>query len=584
MSMGWDEGEEIWLEQETAGNLVCEALKRMRDSGILCDVQLLTLDSDGKEATLSAHKVVLAASIPFFRGMFTGGMAEANQAKVQLKTIRAEDLEQLVSYAYSGRLRITTGNAQALMEAANFLQIQPVFEASATFIGKRLDESNALTLWTLAFTLGADSPLLKAADRFLSMHFLSLSKTDEFRSLDHKNLLGILEKDSLHVEKEEQVFDAVMRWVETDKDARVPHLSKVLAKVRLHLLRPDFLVDAVVGNPLIRADDGCQDLIKEASAYHQMPEPRSLLQRCRTPLLQPRCRNDGPGLIYAVGHVHNSHASVEIYDPMLDRWFPIEAMSTRRQYAKVAVMHGFLYVIGGTIGGLEALGTVEVFNPETQSWREVVSLNVKRFECAVAVCNHRLYVCGGSENAFRARLASVEVLDPEKNEWTMAQPMSRQRRFPGIAVLHGQIYVIGGLCDGAALNTVERMDPETGAWMPVKSMRSPRYKLGACALNGKIYVCGGAYDNCQSLDTSEMYDPVTDTWTSMGSMNVKRGDVSLVASYDRLFAIGGYGPSHLDSMETFDEASNSWSFVAPMLTHKGPVAVGVVPVFPKPHI
>lgn len=61
-----------------------------------------------------------------------------------------------------------------------------------------------------------------------------------------------------------------------------------------------------------------------------MPERRQLLQ---TFVTKPRCCDDVPGIIYAVGGLTNagdSLSTVEKYDPLVGRWETIEPMSTLR--------------------------------------------------------------------------------------------------------------------------------------------------------------------------------------------------------------------------------------------------------------
>ena len=65
-------------------------------------------------------------------------------------------------------------------------------------------------------------------------------------------------------------------------------------------------------------------------------------------------------------------------------------------------------------------------------------------------------------------------------------------------------------------------------------------------------------------------------------MNVKRSRVALVATYGKLFAIGGYdGSSNLSSVEVYIPDTDTWTFVKDMCAHEGGVGVGVLPVEPE---
>lgn len=76
--------------------------------------------------------------------MFTNDMAEANQEDIVIKGLNVDALENLLNFAYTGKIRIDTSNVENLLIGANFLQITSVKEACATFMQKRLSGQNVL--------------------------------------------------------------------------------------------------------------------------------------------------------------------------------------------------------------------------------------------------------------------------------------------------------------------------------------------------------------------------------------------------------------------------------------------------------
>ncbi|VDK68032.1 unnamed protein product [Anisakis simplex] len=78
-----DEDDEEVVVFECAASLAMSAFPNfdeIRRTGKLCDVVLV---ADGLR--FSAHRVVLAATIPYFRAMFTAEMAECQQKEVHLQ-------------------------------------------------------------------------------------------------------------------------------------------------------------------------------------------------------------------------------------------------------------------------------------------------------------------------------------------------------------------------------------------------------------------------------------------------------------------------------------------------------------------
>lgn len=104
-------------------------MENIRREGKLCDVTLTV-----GEHSLSAHRIVLAANIPYFRAMFTHNMVESRQSTIPMSCIDSSALESLVNFAYTGRVSISTSNVQNLMMGASFLQLSRVRDACAEFL------------------------------------------------------------------------------------------------------------------------------------------------------------------------------------------------------------------------------------------------------------------------------------------------------------------------------------------------------------------------------------------------------------------------------------------------------------------
>ncbi|KAG0434177.1 hypothetical protein HPB47_019300 [Ixodes persulcatus] len=552
-----------WLKQ--FGFVLIEEIRRQ---GKLCDITLKVDDE-----IFTAHRIVLASTIPYFYAMFTHDMIESKQKEITIRGIEASALEALINFAYSGKVNITASNVQSLLVGSSFLQLLKVREACSEFLMKRLHPNNVLGVRAFADALGCPA-LVDATNKFIRKHFLEVSQSEEFLALTLPDAIEIVGWDEIYVVSEEQVFEAVMQWVLHDADARGQLLPELLSHVRLPLLSPQFLADRVAAEPLVRGCHRCRDLLDEARDYLLMPERRPLLRGFRT---RSRCCPDAAGHIYAVGGLTkagDSQSTVEVYDPKLGHWQVAEAMSMTRSRVGVAVLAGKLYAIGG-YNGVERLRTVEVFSPDTRLWSRVCSMNCKRSAVGAAVLYGKLYVCGGYDGV--SSLNTVECYNPDKNEWTMVTSMSKHRSAAGVVAFDGHIYALGGHDGLSIFGSVERYDVQKGQWFLMPPMLTRRCRLGVAVLRGKIYVCGG-YDGATFLQTAEAYDPVRQKWQFVAPMNVTRSRVALVANCGRLFAVGGYdGVSNLSSVEVYDPDVDRWTPVASMCAHEGGVGVGVLP-------
>ncbi|CAD6208067.1 GSCOCG00010341001-RA-CDS [Cotesia congregata] len=542
--------------------------EEIRKTGKLCDVTLKVEDQ-----SFSAHRVVLAATIPYFHAMFLNNMVESKLSEITLQGFESMALEALINYAYSGRIVLNKTNVQSIMVGASFLQLQSVRDACADFLKSHLHPNNALGISLFADRLNCSS-LVQESTKYIQQYFHQVSLSDEFLVLSVTDLKELISKDDLYVMSESQVFEAVIRWIKHNVEERLIHLPKLLILVRLPLLSPEYLVDHVAKEDLIRRSHECRDLLDEAKDCHLMPERKHLLESYR---FRPRVCTNIVGHIFAVGGLTkygNSLSTVEVYDSAKGIWRKSEAMTMDRSRVGVAVHQNKLYAFGG-YNGVERLATVEVYHPALKIWKIIAPMHHKRSAVGSAALNDYIYVCGGYDGVIS--LNTVERYCPKTDKWQLLRPMNKHRSAGGVVAFDGYIYALGGHDGLSIFDSVERYDPQTGLWTTVKPMLTRRCRLGVSTLNGKLYVCGG-YDGSTFLQSVEVYDPIKDTWEYIAPMNMMRSRAALVSNMGKLWAIGGYdGVTNLSEVEVYDPQTNSWSFATPMCAHEGGVGVGVIP-------
>uniref|UniRef100_A0A914KPJ3 BTB domain-containing protein n=2 Tax=Meloidogyne TaxID=189290 RepID=A0A914KPJ3_MELIC len=545
----------------------------LRKSGHLTDV---IIKVEGRE--IPAHRIILAATIPFFNAMFTCEMIEAYSNVITLPNIDADTMESILNFAYSGRLKFTFKNIERLLKAADYLQLTILSNRCAEIWKYRISEKNVFSIRRFALMYNIPQAVIDA-DCYIQQNFCFISKTTEFAQLDFTTVLNILNWDQLHVDYEGRIFEAVCHWIEFDISNRLVFAPKLLTAVRLPLLRPAYLIDKVSRNPFFCNSMECRDLIDEAKNYHLMPERRSNFNSIFK--INIRVCTEIPGNIYVLGGLNQIQPStVEFYDPTIKKWKPSKVMTSQRTRVGVAVSNGKFYVVGG-YNGSERLRCVEMFDTVSGNWVKLVSMFKRRSAmCATALGEH-VYVIGGYDGT--NALDSVEVYEIKSDYWAFGPPMLAKRCAAGIAISKGLIYVIGGHNGVQIFNTVECYDPVLEKWSTVAPMLEPRCRLAATSHQNKIYVVGGYYDG-NFLKSAEVYDPETDTWSSIAPMNLSRARVSLVTNGNFLYAIGGYdGENNLNSVEIYNPAKNQWEFGAPMTSHEGGVGAVVVPTMPRMH-
>lgn len=540
------------------------ALNDLRASKDLFDVTLQVDDS-----RFEAHKVVLCASSPYFRAMFTSAYTESSQSTVVLHDITSGALEQIIDFFYTSKLTISTSNVQELLSAACMLQVTALKDACCEFLRRHIGVSNCLGVCAFADTHSC-LQLRTLSEDYARRHFTRVVQSEEFLQLHPDQLVDLISGDTLNVESEEQVFDAVMDWVKYDLTNREKCIADVLLHVRLPLLKPAFLM-SISSHDVVKRSPKVLMLIVDAAGYHLLPDRRSTLP---PHWFKPRVSSGKIEVLLAMGGMGRREPtnSVEQYSPGGTQWKVVNPMLTNRWSAGAAMLDNSIYVVGGSnvsrlntvdrydlkeekwctdvaemasarngvgvvalgdllyaIGGFDGvapLKTVEQYSPQANKWTPVPDMNSSRFGLGACTCNGLIYAIGGSDGS---NLSTAECYDPTKRLWTPIAPMHTSRKFPGAVTLGGVIYVIGGSDGSSRHNSVEKYLPSLNQWTTVTPLLTARSAMGAAVLDGYIYVAGG-HDGNSSISSVERYDPLLNTWSqALPSMSTAREGVCLLA-------------------------------------------------------
>ncbi|XP_055329934.1 kelch repeat and BTB domain-containing protein 8-like [Paramacrobiotus metropolitanus] len=98
--------------------------------------------------------------------------------------------------------------------------------------------------------------MVEAALGLIRRKFLPYTQCPEFLQMNAQQLIALIRSDNVDVCSEDQVLEAVLRWVDHDRPGRLVHLHAVLQVVRVPFLsdkcRQDYalaLGSASAGNP-----------------------------------------------------------------------------------------------------------------------------------------------------------------------------------------------------------------------------------------------------------------------------------------------------------------------------------------------
>jgi kelch-like protein 18 len=199
-------------------------MEEIRRLGKLCDITLVA-----QEHKFTAHRIVLAASIPYFNAMLMHDLIESKQEVITINNIDPVALEQFINYSYNGRITITNDNVQSLLIGANFFHLKTIKNACCEYVKKRLCTQDALCLKNFAEQLMCHD-LVLAVNRFLNRNFSRIAQSQEFSTLTYGEVSDVLQRDELNVDCEEQVRIFMLKKKDNYTNLKLSDLFLVILK------------------------------------------------------------------------------------------------------------------------------------------------------------------------------------------------------------------------------------------------------------------------------------------------------------------------------------------------------------------
>jgi len=186
----------------------------------------------------------------------------------------------------------------------------------------------------------------------------------------------------------------------------------------------------------------------------------------------------------------------------------------------------------------------------------------------VGVLGGQVYVVGGATggtiSSVTGVIADTQIYDPAANTWSTGVSLPTPLCDGAAAVVNGVLYVMGGvLQDGMTYtNAVWAYNPRRKAWSAKSPLPSARDSMGAVVENNIIYVIGGLDQSGNRLNTVESYNPATDTWTEEAPLLVGKSEPSVGLVGTTIVAADGFSPPpsrDTGDNEGYDASTNTWT-------------------------
>ncbi|XP_016359195.1 kelch-like protein 40b [Sinocyclocheilus anshuiensis] len=588
MALPIDPMEEPRMYQQT---LLQDGLYDLLESDMMVDCVLKIKDKE-----FPCHRLVLAACSSYFRAFFKSGVEESKQKEIALEDVEPGVMGIILKYLYTSNINVTEQNVQDIFALANMLQIPSIFTVCVSFLQKRLSLSNCLAIFRLGLML--DCPRLAISARnFACERFQLIARDEEFLQLTPSELAAIIASDSLNVETEQDVFEALIKWVGHDQEKRLEDLTGLLDCVRLRLVPEDYFTKNVEKHEWLSSNPEITkklQLVKDAQAG-KLPEVKKTKSKKSAGEegekkgdeeeeeeqgeLLPGILNDNlrfgmflRDLIFLI----NGTASVA-YDPTGNDCY-VASLSNQipKNHCSLVTKENQIFVAGGLFFDEQSkdeqiYSYFLQFDPATSDWMGMPPIPSPRFLFSMGEAENFIFVIGGKEMKEGEHiLDTVMVYDRQYLKWAESDPLPYPVYGHGVVSHNEMIYVIGGKGENKeCLNKVCAYDTKKHQWKDLAPLNTARSLFGVTIHKNKIYVAAGVTDTGLT-GSAEVYDIKTNKWSEFVEFPQDRSSLSLVTVGGVLYAVGGFAmfpkedsddlmPREMNDIWRYDESERKWN-------------------------
>ncbi|XP_072911697.1 kelch-like protein 22 isoform X1 [Hemitrygon akajei] len=539
--------------------ILLDGLAALRSSASLFDVTLIV---EGK--SIQAHRILLAASCDYFRGMFAGGLREMQEKEIFLHDISYMVMCKILDFIYTSKIELNLDNVQDVLVAACQIQIPEVIDFCTDFLISWIDDDNILELYRLAEHYSL-AQLSDRIDLYILENFLSFSRTETYRQLPLAKVQRLLSSDKLQASSENDVYEAALLYHYTQEEIERDQVSlhdppKLLEMVRFALIEQQTfqkLYNRLSPCPL-------KEVLADALAYHQNEILQPVLQ---TPQTQLR---SGFQCVVGFGGMYSSQDDdlsdeVKFLNPLSQEWQTLtQAQMPKMSNQGIAVLNNFAYLVGGdnNTAGYRAEVSCWRYDPRHNKWIRIQSLQQPHADHCVCVVGEYLYAIGGRD--YHQELNVVERYDPRLNSWEYMAPLKKEVYAHAGAAHAGKIYTACGRSGRNYLKELHCYHPESNQWEARADAPVERAWHGMAAVQGHLYLLGGSNNaNGYRQDVMQVscYNIERDQWSTVSEMPFGHGEPGIAILDNKIYVLGGRSHdryTRTDYVHIYNVADHCW--------------------------
>ena len=306
-------------------------LNQFRRDGHHCDVTLMV-----QGQSFPAHRVVLAASCPFFEALFASEMREKEERKVILESFSVAVMEPLLQYLYTGVLEIADEYvAQDLVVAGDFLLSIDLKNLAVAYMASSIDKLNCVSLFLFADKFECKW-LRENACTFIIQNYQDVICNDnKFLALNAKQFSEIVSSDELSVNKEEVVYEALIQWAKINQ-RRKSDFEEMFLHIRLFSIAENYRTSVIAKEDLVKNSELCLKALSSSERYCTVspnePRPR-------------QCLDEYEDVIFVCSRSYDPDTFCFV--PAKAEWYQLAPVPHGKSWHSVVFCDGFLFVLSG---------------------------------------------------------------------------------------------------------------------------------------------------------------------------------------------------------------------------------------------
>ncbi len=187
-----------------------QLLQKLADVDLTPNFYDITFIVEGQ--SFSAHKCIMAASSDYFAVMLAGGFKENKLHTIPIEGIPAVAFELILSYIYSGKIKLDTQTVRDVYEAADMLQFTSITKKCCIFMLRDVNVSSCIDYLVMAKKHSLHDIYYKA-ENCVFQKFVEVSQMQKFAELPMNLIINFIQGNNL-ITDENAVLQSICQWIE----------------------------------------------------------------------------------------------------------------------------------------------------------------------------------------------------------------------------------------------------------------------------------------------------------------------------------------------------------------------------------